>query len=210
MELVVPDEKLSLAIGRRGQNVRLASQLTGWKLDIISESRFRQIEDMALEQLQMVPGVSEGLAKSLYRAGFRTVDEIAEASDQELSSIDGVGTAARAEKLRADALGAMDSVRKALVDRLVAAPRLLSEREILVLCSGVTERIAEALERAGYRSVSDVAREEDVDRLAIRTGLGAQRAREVKESVARFVREDLERVRAAMRAVPAPEAAEQA
>jgi hypothetical protein len=58
--------------------------------------------------------------------------------------------------------------------------------------------------------VSDVAREEDVDRLAIRTGLGAQRAREVKEAVARFVREDLERVRAAMRAVPAPEAAEQA
>ena len=55
MELVVPDAKLSLAIGRRGQNVRLASQLSGWKLDIISESRFRQIEDMALEQLQMVP-----------------------------------------------------------------------------------------------------------------------------------------------------------
>jgi N utilization substance protein A len=45
MELVVPDAKLSLAIGRRGQNVRLASQLTGWKLDIISESRFREIED---------------------------------------------------------------------------------------------------------------------------------------------------------------------
>jgi len=209
MELVVPDVKLSLAIGRRGQNVRLASQLSGWKLDIISESRFRQIEDMALDQIQMVPGVSEGLAKALYRAGFRTVDEIAEASDQELSSIDGVGTAARAERLRTDAAGAMDSVRKALVDRLETSPRLLTEREILVLCSGVTERIAEALERAGYRSVSDVAREEDVDRLAIRTGLGAQRAREVKEAVARFVAEDLERVRAAMRAVPAPDGPEQ-
>ena len=210
MELVVPDAKLSLAIGRRGQNVRLASQLSGWKLDIISESRFRQIEDQALEQLQMVPGVSEGLAKSLYRAGFRTVDEIAEASDQELSSIDGVGTPARAEKLRTDAAGAMDSVRKALIDRLVASPRLISEREILVLCSGITERVAEALERGGYRTVTDVAREEDVDRLSIRTGLGAQRAREVKDAVARFVREDLERVRAAIRAVPSPEAAEQA
>ena len=45
MELVVPDEKLSLAIGRKGQNVRLAAQLTGWKLDIISESKFKQMED---------------------------------------------------------------------------------------------------------------------------------------------------------------------
>ena len=104
----------------------------------------------------------------------------------------------------------MDSVRKALIDRLVASPRLISEREILVLCSGITERVAEALERGGYRTVTDVAREEDVDRLSIRTGLGAQRAREVKDAVARFVREDLERVRAAIRAVPSPEAAEQA
>jgi N utilization substance protein A len=205
MELVVPDAKLSLAIGRRGQNVRLASQLSGWKLDIISESRFRQIEDQALEQLQMVPGVSEALAKSLYRAGFRTVDEIAEAPEQELASIDGVGTPERAEKLRLDAAGAMDSVRRALIERVVQTPRLLSEREILVLASGVTERVAEALERAGYRSVSDVAREQDVDRLAIRTGLEAQRARQVKDGVARFVANDLERIRAAMRAVPAAE-----
>jgi N utilization substance protein A len=48
MELVVPDEKLSLAIGRKGQNVRLAAQLTGWKLDIISESKFKQMEEEAV------------------------------------------------------------------------------------------------------------------------------------------------------------------
>ena len=48
MELVVPDEKLSLAIGRKGQNVRLAAQLTGWKLDIISESKFKQMEEEAI------------------------------------------------------------------------------------------------------------------------------------------------------------------
>ncbi|MBC7172099.1 MAG: transcription termination/antitermination protein NusA, partial [Polyangiaceae bacterium] len=56
MELVVPDSKLSLAIGRRGQNVRLASQLTGWKLDIVSESRFKQMEDEALDALARVGG----------------------------------------------------------------------------------------------------------------------------------------------------------
>jgi transcription antitermination factor NusA-like protein len=109
MELVVPDVKLSLAIGRRGQNVRLASQLSGWKLDIISESRFRQIEDQALEQLQMVPGVNEALAKSLYRAGFRTVDEIAEArayADRLLSKLDAqTGDAIRNKSLDAQNFG---------------------------------------------------------------------------------------------------------
>ena len=54
MELVVPDEKLSLAIGRKGQNVRLAAQLTNWKLDIISESKFKQMEEEAIHALQQI------------------------------------------------------------------------------------------------------------------------------------------------------------
>ncbi len=205
MELVVPDAKLSLAIGRRGQNVRLASQLSGWKLDIISDSRFRQIEAQALEQLQMIPGVDETLAKALYRMGFRTVDEIAEAPDEELSAIDGIGSDARAERLRADAAGSMDRVRATLLEQAIQTPRMLSEREILVLCPGVTEQIAEKLESGGYRSVMDVNREEDVDRLAIRAGLDAQRAREVKDAIARFTRDHLERLRAAMQSIPAEE-----
>jgi len=205
MELVVPDVKLSLAIGRRGQNVRLASQLSGWKLDIISESRFRQIEDQALEQLQMVPGVSEALAKSLYRAGFRTVDEIAEAQDEELVTIDGVSGVEKSGELRTNAFGAMDTVRRSQIEKIVANPRNVSEREMLLLCSGVTERIADALERAGYRSVNDVLREEDVDRLAIRTGLEATKTKEVKSAVDVFAAADLERVRAAIRAAPSPE-----
>jgi N utilization substance protein A len=64
MELVVPDEKLSLAIGRKGQNVRLAAQLTGWKLDIISESKFKQMEEEAIFALQQIDGVTEVIAKS--------------------------------------------------------------------------------------------------------------------------------------------------
>ena len=54
MELVVPDEKLSLAIGRKGQNVRLAAQLTNWKLDIISETKFKQMEEEAISALQQI------------------------------------------------------------------------------------------------------------------------------------------------------------
>ena len=199
MELVVPDAKLSLAIGRRGQNVRLASQLTGWKLDIVSESRFRQIEETALEALGMMQSVDEGLAKGLYRAGFRTLDEIAEAPDQELSAIDGVGNATRASQLRAEALGAMEGYRKRRIAQAIARAQQLTEREIMLLAPSVTERVADALERGNYRSVNDVLREADVDRLAIKTGLGTQRAREVREGIARFASDDLEALRAALK-----------
>src|SRR5260370_21981054 len=90
MELVVPDEKLSLAIGRKGQNVRLAAQLSGWKLDIISESKFKQMEEEAVSQLQQIDGVSEAIARSMYRLGFRTLEELAEASEPQLASIPGL------------------------------------------------------------------------------------------------------------------------
>ncbi len=198
MELVVPDAKLSLAIGRRGQNVRLASQLTGWRLDIISESRFRQIEDQALESLTLMPSVDENLAKAFYRSGFRTVDEVAEANEQEIGAVDGVGQ--RAEKLRNEAAGAMDKHRARRIEQLVARGDLVGERDLMVLASGVTERIADALERGGYRSASDVIREGDVDRMAIRTGIGNAKAREIKDAIQKFVNEDLERIRAAQRA----------
>src|SRR6186997_936005 len=89
MELVVPDEKLSLAIGRKGQNVRLASQLTGWKLDIISESKFKQMEEEALAAFRQMDGIQEELAKTMYRLGFRALEEVAEASVDELVTIDG-------------------------------------------------------------------------------------------------------------------------
>ena len=89
MELVVPDAKLSLAIGRRGQNVRLASQLTGWRLDIVSESRFQQIEEEAMAALSRL-SADEELSRSLYRMGFRSLDEVAEASEGELASVPGV------------------------------------------------------------------------------------------------------------------------
>ena len=93
MEIVVPDEKLSLAIGRKGQNVRLASQLTGWKLDIISESKFKKMEEEAVEALQQIDMVSDALAKAMYRVGFRALEEVAEASVEELAGIQGIDDA---------------------------------------------------------------------------------------------------------------------
>src|SRR5216684_4345002 len=118
MELVVPDEKLSLAIGRKGQNVRLASQLTGWKLDIISESKFKQMEEEALAALQQIEGVNEAIARSMYRLGFRALEELAEATEQELSAIPGLGGAEAAVRIKDAAEHTMERLRQ---ERIVAA-----------------------------------------------------------------------------------------
>src|SRR3954467_13562751 len=96
MELVVPDEKLSLAIGRKGQNVRLASQLTGWKLDIISESKFKQMEEDAIGALSLIAGVTPTIAQTMYKLGFRSLEEVAEANPDELAGIPGLGGAENA------------------------------------------------------------------------------------------------------------------
>ena len=76
MEIIVPDDQLSLAIGRRGQNVRLAHKLTGWQLDIHSESHIAEIRDRAWESLAKVKGMNEFLIQSLYNHGIRSAEDL--------------------------------------------------------------------------------------------------------------------------------------
>jgi N utilization substance protein A len=187
MELVVPDDKLSLAIGRRGQNVRLASQLTGWKLDIISESKFRQIEEDAISALLRIQGVDENLAKTMYKLGFRSLDEVAEAGEQELSGIPGLGGAGNAERIKSAAVDALEAMR--LENLAASRPRIgeLTEREKLLLVRGITERIADLLDQAGYKTIEQIYAEKDIDRLAISTGLDQRRAQALCEGVVEFV-----------------------
>src|SRR5215471_1818924 len=180
MELVVPEEKLSLPIGRKGQNVRLASQLTGWKLDIISEAKFLQMEEEALVQLREIEGIGEDLAKSMYRLGFRALEEVAEASVDELVTIDGIEAPERAQELKAAALGAMERVRQERIERATSRVEPLGEEEKLRFLQGIGQRTVQLLEEAGYRRVDDLAHE-DPDRLAIRTGLGIKKARQIHE-----------------------------
>jgi N utilization substance protein A len=178
MELVVPDEKLSLAIGRKGQNVRLASQLTGWKLDIISETRFRQLEDESVRGLQAIEGVDESVARAMYRAGFRSPEEIADATAEELTTIGGVSDATQGERMRASAEGFLESKRQ---ERLAAARTKLeplTDKEKLSLIEGIGDRTVEQLLEAGYHSPEGVAREEE-ERLAARAGFGARKAAQV-------------------------------
>jgi N utilization substance protein A len=185
MELVVPDAKLSLAIGRRGQNVRLASQLSGWRLDIVSESRFQQIEEEAMAALSRL-GTDEELSRSLYRMGFRSLDEVVEASEAELASVQGL-SADDVPKLREDAAAATEELRQENLAAMADRTEAPSERDKLLLVRGVNPRMADQLEQNGYASADAIAAEEDTDRLAIKSGLGASRAQALKAAVAEFV-----------------------
>jgi len=190
MELVVPDEKLSLAIGRRGQNVRLASQLTGWKLDIIGESKFKQMEEEAISGLAMIESIEDGVARSMYKLGFRTLDEVADASEQELGGIPGLGGPANATKIKEEAELAMEKLRQRRLLQAAQRPEALSERERMLLVPGLTERALEQLEAAGYRSIADLIEEDDVDRLAIKTGLGGKKAQQIKDGATHYSKVD--------------------
>ncbi|MEZ4381577.1 MAG: transcription termination factor NusA [Nannocystaceae bacterium] len=99
MELVVPDDKLSLAIGKRGQNVRLASRLTGWRIDIYSDSKLREMELRSLAEMAAIPGVGETLASTLFQMGWRTLRDLAIADADELARVPEIGDIDRAESI---------------------------------------------------------------------------------------------------------------
>ncbi len=103
MEVVVPDSQLSLAIGKRGQNVRLAAKLTGWKIDIVSENDMAARTAEAIYNLTMIPNVSETMAQNLYQSGYSTFQSIADGNVEDLQLIPGYEDKEKAVKLSADA-----------------------------------------------------------------------------------------------------------
>lgn len=105
MEIMVEDDQLSLAIGKRGQNVRLAAKLTEWKLDIISRSKLQRKTSDVTYALQQIEGVSDTFAQAIFQAGFQTLKSVTEASIEALQKVPGYEdeTAARGLKERAEA-----------------------------------------------------------------------------------------------------------
>jgi N utilization substance protein A len=93
MDVVVPDEQLSLAIGRRGQNVRFASILSGWDIDILTEAEesARRAEELKTRSALFIEAldVDDVIAHLLVAEGFATVEEIAETPIEELNTIEG-------------------------------------------------------------------------------------------------------------------------
>lgn len=102
MEVIVPDDQLSLAIGKRGQNVRLASKLTNWRIDVKSESRYERQKQAGYQALLRIPGLASDLADRLYEAGIGSIEEFIDASILELEDVTRV-SAQVIENLRGEA-----------------------------------------------------------------------------------------------------------
>ena len=112
MEVIVPDEFLSIAIGKRGQNVRLASKLTGWHLDVKSESLYSETMQTGYQTLVALPGIGISMADALYEKGFFSAEEIAHAAIEDLIQIRGIGKE-KATKLIAAATEAVANATQA-------------------------------------------------------------------------------------------------
>jgi transcription termination/antitermination protein NusA len=156
IEVVVPDEQLSLAIGRRGQNVRLASQLTGLDIDIMTEaeeSARRQAEFAERTKLFMdTLDVDEMMAQLLVAEGFTNLEEVAYVELDELLSIDGFDedTAAELQARARDFLEAANA-------KAMENARALGVEDSLVEFEGLTPQMLEALAKDGIKTLEDFA-----------------------------------------------------
>src|SRR5512145_1178988 len=96
MDVIVPDDQLSLAIGRKGQNVRLAVQLTGWRIDIKSESKMREMAQWLAEAVSIVEGCGEPEAELLLQQGIMSLEDLAHCDVDLLTQMPGIDEAGAA------------------------------------------------------------------------------------------------------------------
>jgi N utilization substance protein A len=156
VEVVVPDEQLSLAIGRRGQNVRLASQLTGWQIDIMTESQESERRQREFTErtalFQEALDVDEVIAQLLVTEGFATVEDVAYVDSSEVAAIEGFDEDT-AEEIQARA---RDYLEKEAAE-YDAKRRELGVDDAVLDIEGVTLPMAVALGEGGVKTVEDFA-----------------------------------------------------
>ncbi len=156
IEVVVPDDQLSLAIGRRGQNVRLASQLTGWDIDILTEAEEseRRTQEFAV-RLQLfldALDVDEVIAQLLVTEGFSMIEEVAFVPIEELATIEGFDDEV-AEELRLRARAYLEEREAELTERRKAA----GVTDELAAVEGLTPEMLVVLGEAGVKTLDDLA-----------------------------------------------------
>ncbi len=177
MDIAVEEDNLSKAIGRGGQNVRLASELTGWRLNVMSEEEIEQKREEETSKLvqQFMEGldIDEDLATVLVDAGFTTVEEIAYVPAAELQQIEGFDDEL-VEALR-------NRARDAMLIQLIAKEEVLEEHkpaEDLLALEGMDQNLAYALAAKGIISQEDLA-EQSIDELMEIDGMDETRAGEL-------------------------------
>ncbi len=167
MELIVPNDQLSLAIGRGGQNVRLAAQLTGWNLDIISEARLNELKNEAKRLLLGHSDIPEALIDTLFTLGYNKLEHIANVDPAELSQIPGFGSE-NAEKIVSEAKRILKEKQK----KENEAERKEDNISDIATYLGLSERQAKQLYNGGYHNLPILFVEGNAKRMDARTALG--------------------------------------
>jgi N utilization substance protein A len=157
IEVVVPDDQLSLAIGRRGQNVRLASQLTEFDIDIMTEaeeSDRRQAEFSERSKLFMDNlNVDEMVAQLLVSEGFSTLEEVAYVEKTEIETIDGFDVST-AEELQARAHECIEEIN----NKAIKKAKELGVEDSLIDFEGLSPEMVKALAEDGIKNIEEFAK----------------------------------------------------
>jgi transcription termination/antitermination protein NusA len=124
MEVIVPDDQLSLAIGKKGQNVRLASRLTGWRLDLRGEAEAEEEARNARASLMSVPGIGDVTAELLYQDGFKSAEALAASDVETVAQVDGVSAEKAAAIIQAAQAQVVQKRVEAEAQAAAAAPPL--------------------------------------------------------------------------------------
>jgi N utilization substance protein A len=204
MQIVVPDDQLSLAIGRRGQNVRLAAELAGWKIDITSETKVAEEKEVAWSSLSRIEPLTEFQIQTLYNHGFRGASDVLTADVAFLAALPGFGEEL-VPKLLEGAGKVVDlesNEREEERQRSRQGARILlaiDDYSLAQLEAGKTgemrmgeldgihpyavERLVEAL----YEDPEDIYFDEDIQRLVTVAGFSPGKARQIRFSVSQAI-----------------------
>jgi N utilization substance protein A len=185
MEVVVADDQLSLAIGKKGQNVRLASKLTGWKIDIKSESRMEKISSEIFEKFKGLPDIGDVASRILYNEGFRSIKEVAEVDPEELARVLGLEKEKAMEIVeRAIQMSQREEGKEVGQEALPAAgdPSL----DPVDRMEGVGEKTAQILEANGFKTVHDILKT-NVEKLSDLPGIGIKKAEKLIQSAKQYI-----------------------
>lgn len=180
MEVIVPDDQLSLAIGRRGQNVKLASKLSGWRIDVRSVSVAEEEARRARAALSGIPGIDFMHAELLFQHGFRTVREVADANLEDLFEVEGLSQDQASEILK----NAKDHAEK-LGDAADVLPELtaaVSDLERLPLAADLREMLLSG----GYKTIQSLV-ESDDEALKQVSGIEEAEVEQIRQALETFL-----------------------
>ncbi|MFB6375923.1 MAG: transcription termination/antitermination protein NusA, partial [Bradymonadaceae bacterium] len=188
MELIVPDDQLSLAIGRGGQNVRLAAQLTGWNLDIISETRLDNMMEEARENLVEFDEITEDMIDTLFRLGYNKLEHITTADIGELAQIPGIDENA-AERIVEAAEEILARPDPGSLEAMTPEQREMKELEKV---RGIGQKLSENFYHAGYETIDHIAFEEDPEQMAEDVDIHEKKGKQIWYAAQEYLEQELD------------------